>query len=313
MTDYTVSRLGEVNTAGGSVTELFLKVFPGEVMGAFRETNVMMPLHVTRTITSGKSATFPATGKSSATYHTPGTTLIGAQRINHNERIISIDSLLVADTFVAEIDEAMNHFDVRGEYAAQLGQALAKTADENLLQVAVLTARSSATVTGISGGSAVTHANAKTDGEQLASLIFDAAQAFDEKDVPENDRYVAMRPAQFYLAVQSTKLLNKDWGGEGSFANAKLPVVAGMKVVKTNNLPITSISATTGENNTYNGDFSKTAAVAWDRRAVGTVQLIGLKMEKEYKIELQGTLMVAKYAMGHGILRPECAVEIATP
>ena len=24
----------------------------------------------------------------------------------------------------------------------------------------------------------------------------------------------------------------------------------------------------------------------------------------------QGTLMAAKYAMGHGILRPECAVEI---
>lgn len=313
MNDYTVSRLGQVNGAGDT-DAMFLKVFPGEVMGAFRENNVMMPLHVTRTITSGKSATFPATGKTDAKYHVPGTSLLGNQTINHAERVINIDSLLVADTFVAQIDEAMNHYDVRGEYAAQLGEALAKKADIQLLQTAILAARSSATVTGLSGGSAVTHANAKTDGEQLASLIFDAAQAFDEKDVSENDRHVALKPAQFYLAVQSTKLMNKDWGGQGSFANANLPVVAGMSVVKTNNLPTTNIAtAVAGTENTYHGDFSKTAAVCWDRRAIGTVQLIGLKMEKEYKIELQGTLMVAKNALGHGILRPECAVEIATP
>jgi hypothetical protein len=50
--------------------------------------------------------------------------------------------------------------------------------------------------------------------------------------------------------------------------------------------------------------------------AVGTVKLMDLSMEGEYKIEYQGTLLVAKYAVGHGILRPESAVEIqaaATP
>jgi hypothetical protein len=28
-------------------------------------------------------------------------------------------------------------------------------------------------------------------------------------------------------------------------------------------------------------------------------------------MELQGHLMLAKYVMGHGILRPECAVELS--
>ena len=35
-----------------------------------------------------------------------------------------------------------------------------------------------------------------------------------------------------------------------------------------------------------------------------------LAVESEYDIRRQGTLMVAKYAMGHGVLRPESAVEL---
>ena len=37
-----------------------------------------------------------------------------------------------------------------------------------------------------------------------------------------------------------------------------------------------------------------------------------LAVESEYDIRRQGTLMVAKYAMGHGALRPEAAVQIQT-
>lgn len=45
--------------------------------------------------------------------------------------------------------------------------------------------------------------------------------------------------------------------------------------------------------------------------AVGTVKLLDLAVEGEYQINRQGTLIVAKYAMGHGILRPECAIELS--
>jgi hypothetical protein len=38
-----------------------------------------------------------------------------------------------------------------------------------------------------------------------------------------------------------------------------------------------------------------------------------LALESEYLITHQGTLMVAKYAVGHDSLRPEGAVEIALP
>lgn len=77
MTDMTPSRLGQINEAGNS-RALSLKVFPGEVMGAFNTANVMFgsdgsdSLHTMKTIASGKSAQFPATGIVEAEYHTPG-------------------------------------------------------------------------------------------------------------------------------------------------------------------------------------------------------------------------------------------------
>ena len=59
-------------------------------------------------------------------------------------------------------------------------------------------------------------------------------------------------------------------------------------------------------------DATSTAALVMHKAAVGTVKLMDLAMESDYDIRRQGTLMVAKYAMGHGILRPAAAVELKT-
>lgn len=55
--DQVVSFGGQVNNAG-AVDALFLKVFAGEVLTAFREQNVALDRTVVRSIASGKSAQF---------------------------------------------------------------------------------------------------------------------------------------------------------------------------------------------------------------------------------------------------------------
>ena len=44
-TDQTVSRIGQQN-ATGDVRSLFLKLYAGEVLTAFEERNIFMPLHL---------------------------------------------------------------------------------------------------------------------------------------------------------------------------------------------------------------------------------------------------------------------------
>lgn len=325
MADASLSRIGQVNGSGNSGslttdTALFLKVFSGEVLEAFKEINVAMERSMVRTISSGKSAQFPATWKALARYHVPGAEIVG-QVIKHNERIINIDSLLIADAFIASIDEAMNHYDVRAPYKNQLGYALSNTADKFLLQLMVLAARAAATVSGGFGGTELTNSDYDTSANTLVTGLFDAATALDEKDVPDDGQRSGFFTSESYhMLIQSDRAINRDWNAQesnGSYKSGKIMEVSGVQIVKTNHVPTTDLQAITtplvtsaNTNNDYEGDFSNTVGVVSHKSAVGTVKLLDVAFEMEYDIRRQGTLMVAKMAVGHGILRPECAVEL---
>jgi hypothetical protein len=93
--------------------------------------------------------------------------------------------------------------------------------------------------------------------------------------------------------------------------------VAGINIVKTNHAPygkkvLSTEQPLSGTAGKYAVDATNTFGVVSHKMAVGTVKLLDLAMESEYDIRRQGTLMVAKYAMGHGVLRPAAAVELAT-
>jgi hypothetical protein len=310
MSDFTRVQAGAANSAGDD-TALFLKVFGGEVLTAFTNLTIFDSKQRVRKIASGKSASFPATGRLSARYHTPGTTNSG-QNMNHNEVVITIDDLLLADAFIANIDEAMAHWDVRAPIAEAMGDALAQAYDKNVARVGVLAARAAANVSGLSGGTQTeAGATVATDASVLATAIWGAAQAMDEKFIRGGNRFGALRPAQYYLAAKSTTLINKDWAGAGSYASGTIESLAGITFVKTNNLPSANDTSNTDIPSAYRADYSDTTMLIWVPEAMGTVKLLDLAMESEYQIRQQGTYMVAKYAVGHGPLRPECAVEIS--
>lgn len=317
MTDTTPSRLGQVN-AGGDVDALFLKKWAGEVMAAFEEANVIAPLHLVRTIENGKSAQFPAAGRAAAMYHTAGENILDPTNgllslINHAERVIFIDDKLLAASVIDELDELKNHYDVRSLYTGEHGQALATKMDQQLLQVAVLTARESATVTGLPGGTGIVNATYQSgNGDTALQTHFDAAAIFDANSVPDRERYSAIPPVLYYKLVQQVNLLDRDLneGGNGVFADGTVFKAAGIQLVKTNNLPTAIVAADAGEKNTYDGDFTGTLGVMWHRSAFGSVWLRNLVVESDYKTEYQGTLMVSSLAVGHGPLRPESAIEV---
>ena len=147
-----------------------------------------------------------------------------------------------------------------------------------------------------------------------AASIFSAAQKLDENDVPADDRYCAVSPAVYYNLIQATTVINRDWGGSGSYSDGKVLKVAGINIVPTNNLPSSNITTgvDAGSSTGFAGNFSTTVGVVWQKNAVGTVKLMDLSTEMDYQIQRQGTLLVAKYAMGHAPLNPICSIEIKT-
>lgn len=322
MANANVSNLGQANSTGDSQA-LFLKVFAGEVLTAFEEACVTADKHTVRSIASGKSASFPILGKTVAAYHTAGTEILGSQ-LPANEIIITIDDLLISSAFIARIDEAMNHYDVRAPYSTEIGRALAYTYDRHILNLFLLAARGSSPVTGEAGGGKVTSATMVSDttGEALIAALFSAGAILDGKNVPSEDRYAFLPPTTYNLLAQNTKIMNTLWQGTGSYSDANVLKVAGINIVKTNHAPYgTTVASTapTGGSQDAGTNTAKYGVVATNavgvvthKQSVGTVKLLDLAMESQYDIRRQGTLMVSKYAMGHGVLRPAAAVELAT-
>lgn len=306
MTDVTVSRSGQANHAG-SATALFLKIFGGEVMTRFRSKCVFRDKQMTRTIAHGSSAAFPFIGATTAAYHTPGTELAGSV-IDHNEKVITLDDLLVAHNYIAKIDELKNHFDVRGPYAQEMADALAQKYDSNVAQMVILASRAAHPITAITLPTrSMTDANFRVDGEALAAGIYKGVEVLDTMNAPDEDRYAGVLPAQYYLLAQTTKVINKDWGGSGVYSEGKVLKIANASIVKTNNLPQTDVS--TGPT-AYQGNFTNTAAQVWQKKAVGTLQLLDLATESSWQANKRATLLVAEYAVGHGWLRPDCSFEL---
>jgi hypothetical protein len=362
------SRLGQAYSGsfGNDTDALFLKVFSGEIITTFEKYNVMMPLHRVRTIQSGKSATFPVTGVAEAKYHVPGesvlseatgTSLFAASgsagsptvsfdsgnsptskylsRFKHNEKVVFIDDVLVSTTFVADIDEMKNHYDVRSIYSTEIGRALAYTADRNLIRTVIAGAR---TTTDRFGGSTASDGylgaqvgiGSTPSGNTIVAGLYTAAQKMDEANVPSEDRFCLLTPATYYKLIQdqtNNLSLNRDYGneGNGSIASGEIFEVAGIKIMKSNHIPGSNESSATNVHNASgikndpfgsNGvgygqtSFANTRGIVFHREAVATVKLMDLSVESEYQMDRLGTLMLAKYAMGHNVLREECCYEL---
>lgn len=311
------TRIGQ-QLGAGDPRALFLKLFSGEVMTVYDANTIMKDKVRVRNITAGKSAQFPAIGRTTAAYHTPGAEITG-NIIQSDEKVITIDDLLIANTFIPRIDEAISHFEVRSEYSKRMGQALAQTYDRNLLSLAVKTARD--TGAGGTGLGAVGQGNAVSSSigatptvQNIVDEFYNAAKAFDNKYIPVEDRWAVVSPNTYWSLVTNDKLLNQFYGQNGgNYAEGKLPEIAGFKIVKSPNLAVdhTAVTATYPDYNAkYTVDASKTLAMIVTTEALGTVKLLDLASEMDYDIRRQGTLMVSKMAVGHGVLRPEGLYEI---
>lgn len=339
-TSFTNSPLRSGEIYGGSTDprELYLKLYAGEVMRWFHRTNTFLDLHRVRTISNGKSASFPYTGTVQAGYHIPGEYIYGQTAVQA-EKIITVDQLLIAPIFIPNIDEAMVHYDARSIYSEEAGRALSKKFDFNVARnivrsaymttprMAVSNYRSVSENAGI--GSKLTDlADVETNTASLKIQLRKAAVALDERFIPSEGRYAVLQPAQYYLLaadVPATSILNRDLGNGGSQATPALPPWMGFEFRASNTLKEiagVNLSAAPADDkdsaaalavvspNDYTGNFTNLVATCFQRDAVATVKLMDLAVESKYLVERQGWLLVARYAFGHGTLREECVVNI---
>lgn len=317
-----ISNPGQVLSAGER-DELFMKVFTGEVLTAFARTSVMMSRHQVRTISHGKSASFAVMGRTRAQYLAPGDSLDDKRKkMEHNERVIAIDGLLTADCLITDIDDAMNHYDVRVEYSRQLGEALAMSADCAIINELANEAAKDATfkdgnipdngrddalvpgtgkafefATGLEVSQEAPYGN------KILEALLAARAQMTKNYVPQGDRYCLLTP-EGYSAVM--KALMPDAANYHALFDpntGKLQTICGFEVIEVPHLLNNGVDGKHKLNVKYTD--AKLQGIVFHRSAVGTVKLKDLAMERARRAEYQADQIIAKYAMGHGGLRPE--------
>ena len=335
-----MSRPGVINNDSGTWTKdnaLFLKIFSGEVLQSFQRNCVFKGKTMERTIQNGKSAQFPVTGRFSAKYHTPGKMIEGQGNMAQNEVVIKIDDLLIADAALYDLDQAKNHYDIRSIYSKELGEALAREYDRRIARVLTLGARTTTSdltanlPAGLSPddpyrvGTRINLNKATPTPDDLVASVFAAAQALDEKDIPDDSRILVCSPEVYYTLIQSSRAVNFDFnqqGTNGSYRDGQISKLAGFSIYSSNHIKQGNVTAKTGEQGyTAAGtdkvlssvDMTNTKMLAFHKNAVGVLKLRDMSMQmtgNDYNVMYQSTLMVARYACGFGVLRPECVVEI---
>ena len=290
---------------------LFLKVYGGEVVKAYNLASDVHNKLRSRTIQSGKSATFPTISKEEAKIFTPGQDLFSDDNgyesdMAHDEKVISINKMLIATAFVDEVEEMMAHYDVRGPYAEQMGAALA-TAHDRWAIAALLSDATAGTAVGSTGS--WTAGNFKTAIEEAAGLM-------DSAGVPKKGRYVLVTPTLFYELMDEDDVIGSDYNTTGDRGHVGTLWYMGFEIINSAlwgefdgetdldgaGKPLVDIGL--GRGDAYDDSAAtKIGALAFHKDCAATVTLKGLSTSVDWVPERQGNLLVAKQAIGCDVLR----------
>lgn len=300
--------------SAGERDALFMKVFSGEVLTAFARNTVMMSRHQVRTIDHGRSASFAVMGRTRAKYLAPGNSLDDQRKkFEHTEKVIAIDGLLTADCLITDIDDAMNHYDVRVEYSRQLGEALAQSADCAVINELANMAAKDATVkenipdkgTGVDKvkgtgkafefATGIAISQSADYGNKIIEGLLAARAAFTKNYVPMGDRYCLLTPEGYSALIKALMPDSANYQALFDPNSGKLQTICGFEVIEVPHLLNEGVDGkhTLSEKYTVAG----LQGIVFHRSAVGTVKLKDLAMERARRAEYQADQIIAKYAI----------------
>jgi hypothetical protein len=328
MSNATQTLVGAINKVNNgsydSKYATYLKLFTGEMIKAYESATIAKGTVMNRSLRNGKSAQFIYTGRMQASYHTPGTPILGSGDPPVAEKTIVMDDLLVSSAFVYDLDETLAHYSLRSEISAKIGHALAEAYDKKIFRVIAKAARAAHPISAAPGpepgGSQIKlGANNEYNAQALVDAFFEAASIMDEKNVPKTGRNAVLNPRQYYALISQvdTNILNRDYGNNaGSPQSGEgLYEIAGIKIMRSNNLPFLAgnVSSVPGENNDYSGDFTSHAGLIYGKEAAGVVEAIGPQIQttgSDVKTMYQGDIIVGRMAMGADWVNPAAAIEL---
>lgn len=190
-----------------------------------------------------------------------------------------------ASYVINDFARVQSAYDLRSEYAAKAGYAVAKALDTSLLGLY------SGISNEVTGGATVDFAN-----------VLAAKAYLDAADVPEDDRWLVLNTDAYNDLLVETKLISSDYA-QYSMAPVQsgrnVPMIAGFNVLKSTNVATATVSGAT-----------QYKCLAYHRDAFMMAVQIGPRIQANYIPERLGTLVTADILYGVAVRRASHAVVI---
>jgi hypothetical protein len=339
---------GDRSTPAHSNRALAIKVFSGEVLTSFETSNIFLPLVQTRTIASGKSASFAVIGQydTATSTHTPGTD-ITPNLINAGERVIEIDSLKYASVFVDNFEEAMQHYETRSQYSTEMGRRLSKTVDTAIISQLDLCVANAANTNDTNGGEGQPYSDVTAFSSSTAYAIgarvsynsvvyvFTATHSAGAWNAAHVDAISVLSVATSGASTAGAKgdlILASMFDAQTTMDEEDIPgdryvvvspknynrlvqsgaVHKDMTQGSNGGIDTGKIVQVAGHNILVSNNIASSDIYMFTQNAVGVVKLLDIKSEVNYIPEKLGDLMTSSYAMGFGTLNNACVIKMTT-
>jgi len=263
----------------GSVSEMLIEQFNGEVQGTLERKSIIRSLVDTPIMIGTNTFTLKRVG---------GTVLAGinpssepqATKVQFSNKSVSVDTIVLARNDVYMLEDIQNDFDAFLPIADEQGKKFAKEFDQSFFIKLRKGADAPApNLLDWKSGSKITMtaANDEDDPDKVVDKLLELVAQMETKDIDMDDMILFITPTLKSVLVKATHLSRLNNGGDSSVQEYELKDIAGLRVISTNNLPITvrSQAAGTGHSlNDINGntDFDVSAAEAKTLALIGTTK-----------------------------------------
>jgi hypothetical protein len=270
---------------------LYLAEYGGSVESQFARSSIIRQFVDIKSVRGTNTLQNNRVGRTSLGSVTPGVRP-DATPTKFGTVSVTVDTIIIARDNVAALDAFQSNFDHRSEIGMDHGKEIGKFFDEAHIIKVIHGAQATPTdsLDGAFGsGKAVYLGTGAATGDTLEAGIRNILVSMEEEDIDADEFVVLVRPLEYSILLDSSKLIDGDFSAGHDFANGMIKQVYGAPIVKTARIP-RSIEASHLLGSSYNvaATDATALAVVMHRRSLLAGETIPLTSDVYYdKKELQ--------------------------
>lgn len=273
-----------------AISNAFVTLFDTEVKQAYQADAVLRNTVRLRTGVTAATHKFPKIGAGVAQVRIPQSD-VTPLNVDYSQATVNLQDWIAAE-YSDIFNQAKVNFDERQELVQVVGKAVARRADQLIINALAASGTSNTVATTVGG------AGSNLNIEKLIA----AKKELDTKNVPMEDRFMLVHAANLAGLLNETEVTSSDFNTVKALVQGQVDTFLGFKIITIGDRD---------EGGLVGGGSGQTRKVwAWHKSAVGMAESLGIRSEINYIPEKTSWLVASMFSAGSVAIDNTGIVEI---